>query len=220
MTKVPVTTDEKCAEFERQIFEIAEIFAGCKKYEGDFRPPHAIINDLKIVDKALTAALQKLVSLKLKHQEGQDISKFPFNWPVVQSLSHARLANIVLRGDPIPEHIPTYPTELIQEIRELRDAARKAIQLEKPKRGNSALRNPTSARQAGLAKNFVFCFRCCFCYMPPISKSGWVVDLLSLMFQKAGEESNDVAVQLRCAIKNDKAGRQLLGSKPSNKGAK
>ena len=206
------------AEFEREILEIAATFAELRKCEGDHRPPHEVVRDLEVIDRALTVALQQLCSLQLEHEERQDISSSPFNWPVVQALMHGRTVIGALRGDGAGE-VTAYPTELIKGLRELRDASRKAIELEKPGRGNSARRNPTAARKADLAKNFVFRFRRWFGYMPPMSHTGQEVELLQRMFEAAGEVSNDVAEQLRQAIEKDD-GRALLPSARTAKSVK
>lgn len=213
------TPDQKWVAFEKTILEIAATFAELRKDRFDHTPPKSIADDLKSLDRALTVALQAIGPLELEHQEGQDIASTPFNWPVVQALSTARWAMDVGRG--ITEEVPAaYPTDLIKGLRELRDAARFALELEKGSRGNSARRNPSSARMADLAKNFVFTFRSRFGYMPPMSKSGREVELLRKMFEKAGEVSNDAAEQLRRAIEKDAVGRKLLPSARTTKTSK
>jgi len=205
MTNSPVWS-----AFQDEILGIAATFAELKKCEGDHRPPHEMVRDLDAIDKALTVALQQLKPLRIEHQEGQDISAQPFNWPVVLSLGQARSAMLALRGELATEK-PAYPTELLSGLRELRDAARKAIELETPRRGNSARRNSTSARRADLAKNFVFRYRSRFGHMPPMSKTGDVVDLLQKMLNAAGEgDDADAGALLRQAIETDEAGRALL----------
>jgi hypothetical protein len=215
-----VTTSPVWSAFQDEILGIAATFAELKKCEGDHRPPHEVVRDLYAIDKTLTVALQQLMELGLEHHEGQDISAEPFNWPVVQSLGQARS---VLRGldNKSLSEISAYPTELIVSLRELRDAARKAIELEKPGRGNSAGRNPTSARRADLAKNFVFRYRSRFGQMPPMSKTGDVVELLQKMLNAAGEgDDADAGALLRQAIEKDEAGRALLPKAPAVRPAK
>lgn len=212
--------DVTWAEFECEILGIAATFAELKKCEGDHRPPHELIRDLEAIDKAVTVALQQLMALGLEHHEGQDISVEPFNWPVVQSLGIARAVISALRGD-LAVETPTYPTELIKGLRELRDAARKAIELGKPGRGNSARRNPTSARRADLAKNFVFRYRSRFGHMPPMSHTGSVVDLVREMLVAAGEgDEADAYELLRRAIEHDEEGRKLLPNARTAKSVK
>lgn len=207
------------AEFEREILDVAKTFVTLGKCEGDHRPPHEVVSELKIIDKALTNALQKLVPLRLEHAEGQDISTAPFNWPVVQSLGNARAVIGALRGD-LVEEAATYPTELIKGLRELRDAARKAIELEKPGRGNSERRNPKSARRADLAKNFVSRHRSRFGHMPPVSHAGQTVDLMDRMLVAAGESGADAYELLRQAIDKGAAGGESLPNARTAKSAK
>lgn len=206
-------------DFEQEILGVAATFSQLRGDPFDHTPPKIVADDLKALDDALTVALQAIGPLQLEHQEGQNITATPFNWPVVQALSTARGGMNAHRG--ITGQDPAvYPTDLIKGLRELRDAARFALELEKPGRGNSARRNPSSARMADLAKNFVFRFRSRFGYMPPMSKSGREVELLRRMFEKAGEASNDAAEQLRQAIENDTAGRELVPSARTAKASK
>lgn len=194
-------------EFECEIMEIATTFAALKTDSFSHKKPKEIVHDLEVLDKALTVALQKVVSLRLEHQEGQDVSVSPFNWPVVTELSNARMIMNAKRGK-LANEIPAYPSDLIKGLFELRDAAHFSIEMMRPGRGNSERRNSSSARMADLAKNFVFRFRRRFGHMPPKSKTGPAVELLRRMFEKAGEVSNDAAEQLRQAIEKDTAGLQ------------
>lgn len=211
MQKFTNIKDPEWEAFEQETLGIAAAFSRLKEDPFDHTPPKTVADGLKALDDALTIALQALGPLQLEHQEGQDITAAPFNWPLVQALGTARRVMNAHHG--ITEQDPaTYPTDLIKGLRELRDATRFAHELEKPGRGNSPRRTPSSARMADLAKNFVFKFRTRFGYMPPMSKSGPEVDLLQRMFEAAGEVSNDVAEQLRKAIERDSAGRELLPS--------
>lgn len=196
--------------FQDEILDIASVFVEIKKLKYAEVNPSNIVRQLKAIDRALTAALQTLGGLELEHQEGQDISVKPFNWPVVQSLGVGRFVVRVQTCKP-PLEIPAYPTDVIESLRELRDAARKATEIKNPKRGNSAHRNPVSKRRAALAKNFVFKYRSRFGHMPPMSKTGHVVELLQKMLNAAGEgDDADAGALLRQAIENDEAGHQLL----------
>lgn len=188
---------------------LARVYAELRTTEGDYRTPTEIVGDLEIIDKALTVALQKLIPLRLEHQEGWDLSVFPYNWTVVQEL-HCALA--VMRPsshDPI-DVPPTFPTKLISDLCLLRDAARKAIEMTKPGRGNSAGRNPSSLRRAHLAKDFVFQYRSQFGRMPTMSQM--VIKLLRRMLDVAGEQDADAYDLLRRAIAKDESGRKLLPS--------
>lgn|GEM_PF-4629708 len=205
-----MTTSPAWSAFQDEILGIAATFVELKKCEGDHRPPHEVVRDLEAIDKSVTVAVQQLMALGLEHHDGQEISAEPFNWPVVQALQSGRFVMCALAHKP-PSEISAYPTDLIAGLRELRDAARKAIELEKAGRGNSARRKPSSARRADLAKNFVFRYRSRFGHMPPMSKTGDVVDLLQKMLNAAGEgDDADAGALLRQAIEKDEAGRALL----------
>lgn len=197
-------------KFERDMLGVAALLLELKACEGDHRPPSEIVRDLKIIDKALTVALQSLIPLRLEHQEDRDIMVKPFNWPVVQSLSQARTVLLAKRGETEIDS-PAYPTELLIGLKDLRDSARKAIELESSGRGNSPRRNPTSARKADLAKVLVFRYRSTFGHVPPVSHTGLVVDLMHKMLVSAGEgDGEDANELLRVAIERDRAGHELL----------
>jgi hypothetical protein len=209
--KTNLTKDE-WNRFECEILELGTTFGALKREDRrDFTTPKVIAKDLNSLEIALTVVLQSLVPLQLEHQEGQDAIGIPYNWPLALVLSHNRSVLHSRRGK-VEKASPGYPTEIIKDLRELRDVVRYSIEVEKPKRGNDPRRTPASARKATLAKNFVFQFRGRFGYMPPISKTGRVVDLLDKMFTAADEDSNDAAQQLRTAIQNDSVGRDLLPS--------
>lgn len=196
--------------FEREVIEIAATFAQLRKCSVDHIPLREVIRDLKIIDKALTVALQKLAPLELEHQGGQDISTRPFNSLVVQALWQGRDVIKARQANMVAETV-AYPTEIIEGLRELRDVTRKAIELNKQGRGNSTHRDPKSLRRASLAKNFVFRYRSRFGSMPPVSRRGPVVDLMEKMFVVAGEDDETDAYELlRQAIKKDEVGRELF----------
>lgn len=210
---------EDWSKFKREILEIAATFAEVNKCEGSYRKPKDVVLDLEKIETALTVALQTLCSLQLEHEEGQAISSLPFNWPVVQALDHGRAVIDALQGN-VAGEIPAYPTELIKGLRKLREAARKAIEMEKPGRGNSTRRNPSSARRADLAKNLVFRYRSRFGHMPPMSHTGPVIDLMREMLIAAGEKCYAEDELLRQAIIKDEAGRALLPNARTAKSVK
>jgi len=210
-------------DFEKEILVVAMTFSKLRGDPFDHTPPKTIADDLKALDDALTVALQAIGPLQLEHQEGRDITATSFNWPAVEALRTARAVMNAHRG--ITGQDPAvYPTDLIKGLQELRDAARFAHEREKPGRGNSERRNPSSARMADLAKNFVFRFRSRFGYMPPITKDGREIKLLERMLEVAGQpsinEGKDCGQLLRSAIEKDAAGRELLPSARTAKAAK
>jgi hypothetical protein len=78
--------------------------------------------------------------------------------------------------------------------------SRQAMKAEKPKRGNSTIRAERTRRIDMLGKNFVRLYRGQFNKMPPISKSGRVVDLVQRALEVAGVEGADAAEVLRAGI--------------------
>jgi hypothetical protein len=58
-----IVDDVTWAEFERRILEVAATFAELKKCEGDHRPLHEVVRDLKAIDQSLTVVLQRLIAL-------------------------------------------------------------------------------------------------------------------------------------------------------------
>ena len=209
----------KWEDFVQEILGMASVFAELRGDSFDLTPPKKIATDLQKIDKSLTTALQKLLALQLEHREGQNIITQPFNWPVVQALDYARLISHTSEKHLITE-IRHYPSALIKELRELRDLARLALKLEKPNRGNSPGRDQSAARKSRLAKNFVFRFRSRFGFMPPITKTGRVIELLKEMFEAAGETSVQIDYHLRKAIENDTTGRKLLPPAKNSKRVK
>jgi hypothetical protein len=196
--------------FEAEVNELADAFVKMAKCKYDYTPPHKVVRDLKIIDNALTSALQRLIPLNLEHVERQDISVSPFNFPVTSSLYVARSVYHSRKYGELTPHVPAYPSGLISGLRELRDVARMAIEMERPGRGNSPRRNSISARRMDLAKNFVFRYRARFSEMPPMTKTGYVVDLLQNMLNRAGEgDDADAGELLRQAIEADKVGFEL-----------
>ena len=199
-------------KFQETIFSIADATKVFGSVKFASMTPKQITASLGRIDKALTSALQVLLPLQLQYREGQDLETEPFNWPIVQELSGSRITLEIMRRRGVPEasfEVPTYPTKLINDLIEMRDAARHAADTTKPSRGNSAKRNPRPARIDVMGRNFVFQYRAWFGYMPPITKTGWVVELLAAALDRAGVTGADAADVLRRAIERDVIGRSL-----------
>jgi hypothetical protein len=185
--------------------------------------PSDLYSQLQRIDVALTKALQELRSLDLRHREGQDVAAEPFNWPLVQALQQRLIATEITRqqGHHAANFMSAaFPTELIDEMESLRDVARSESAYLKPKPGNSAGRSARAAALAKLGKNFVFQYRIWFGELPPISKSGWVVDVMSEALCRAGLEGADAADVLRRAIERDgtRTTKSIVGKTPEPDG--
>lgn len=199
------------AEFEKHINHIADAYAKSAKDKYDHTPSHVISSDLKILDRAITTALQRLSVLNLEHVYRQDALVNPYNYPVTRILHIARVTLFSQKYGGLPPNATEYPSDVISALRELRDVARMAIEIESPGRGNNPRRNSKSARRMDLASDFVFWYRARFSEMPPMSKTGRVVDLLQSMLNRAGEgDDADAGELLRQAIEADKVGCEML----------
>lgn len=179
-----MTSSDQWNAFERRVMEMAQTIRQAQAVKYADATPTDVARDLVAIDKALTTALQVLAGLALEHQPGQDLEIHPFNWPTVQALQQQD-------ADPV---------QAIRSIRALRDAARKAAAVERPGRGNSADRREPSKRAASVGKNLVRFHRETFGELPPISKTGRVVDLLGEALTAAGLSEFDPADVLRRAV--------------------
>ncbi len=181
------------------MMECATAFAELQKDDRDLTSPNKKAIELKKLDRALTVALQTISELKLESHGFQTRNRDSYNWPVASTL-RLGIEQENLRSRILRKTLANYPTDLIVEVRRLRDVARNEAKKIKPKKGNSALRNSSSARKARLAKYFVYNFVGFFGDLPPMSKTGPAIDLLTSMFDVAGENSDGVDNCLRRAI--------------------
>lgn len=187
----------KWTDFEAEVLESARLICTVQSVKYAKSTPAVLFKELSKIDKGVTKLLQVLLSLDLCHRTNQDLMVEPFNWPLVQLLqtfgpcpsSRSALANA-----------PDYPTTLIESLIELRDAARMAMQAEKPPRGNSSRRSERTHRIDMVSKNFVRLYRGQFNKLPPISKSGRVIDLVRRALEVAGVEGADAAEVLRSGV--------------------
>lgn len=185
---------------------LAQSVARAESVEYAERTPTQIAGELRTVDRALTVALRALLPLGLEHEAGQDLETRAFNWPLVQSLQHWRSV-AGASGGPFDATAddPAYPTKLLRELMGLRDAAREALEREKPPRGNSAARNPVTRRADIIGRNFVWRYAQRFGKLPPVSKTGWVVELMGTALALAGvPETTSPDDVLRRSIKRFK----------------
>lgn len=192
-------------------------------YKFAYVSPKEIHSDLEKIHKALTTALQVLLPMELSHVAGQDLEESPFNWPLVNELVDARITAEIrrIRGLPPKDfERPCYPTQLLSDMVELRNAARIAAEKCKPGKGNSERRTARTSLAHDVGKNFVFRFRTRFGHMPPITKVGWVVDLLQEALELAGVHGVDASQVLRGAVQRDEAGRALPSAKDFARRAK
>lgn len=153
----------------------------------DYVPPHELRNDLKEIEKALSSALKALRDLE--HRAGQDLQTEPYRFHVAMHLYAGRHFS-PRAGSTNEEDEPfsTFPTLTIRRIRELKDAARTALDHLVPVvSGNHERRDPISARRAFLAKNFVWKHRARFDDSAPSHSEGSLeVDLFVRVLEAAG----------------------------------
>lgn len=210
---------ERDPVFATEVIEMVDALKRSVAVDYGQSTPSDVVADLEKIDRALTGTLQVLLPLSLRHRDGQDLETEPFNWPLVTALQMGRWTNEIMRSKVVD--VPAYPTGVIDELIAMRDAARSVVARMKPKRGNSSSRNARTALIDAVAKNFVFRYRRRFCQMPPITRTGWVVDLLSEALALAGVDDVDAADALRRAIEKDEVGLALLPSasaKPAQDG--
>jgi hypothetical protein len=188
----------KWTEFEAEVLESARLIRTAQSVKYAESTPAVLFNELSRIDKGVTKLLRVLQPLDLCHRTNQDLEVEPFNWPLIQSLQAFGPwppARSALAND------PAYPTALIESLVELRDRASRAMQAEKPPRGNSSRRSERTHRIDMVSKNFVRLYRGQFNKMPPISKSGREVDLIQRALEVAGVEDADAAEVLRSGVK-------------------
>jgi hypothetical protein len=188
----------KWPEFEAGVLASARVIRQGQSVKYADSTPAVVYKELRKIDKGVTKLLQVLQPLNLCHRTNQDLEVEPFNWPLVLSLQAFApwppARSVLANG-------PDYPTALIESLVELRDTARRAMQAEKPGRGNSSRRTERTHRIDAVSKNFVRLYRSQFNKMPPISKSGQVVDLMQRALEEAGVEDADAAEVLRSGVK-------------------
>ena len=209
MAQSSLDSIEDRQNFECWILKISIGTKGFRSIKYGAATPKDVARDLKSIDRGLTLALQTLLALNLQHEHGQELGAFPYNFPVASLLRMTLLWNLVqkYKGPQIERDIDlNYPTKLIDELVELRDAARLAFQSHRPSRGNDAKRTDRSARISKIGSDLVLHYRATFGYRAPISKTGWLVDLADKALQAAGVVGADPAEMIRTAVNNDKAG--------------
>jgi hypothetical protein len=187
----------KWPDFEAEVLESARLIRRTQSVKYAKSTPAVVYKELRKIDIGVTKLLQVLLPLDLCHRTNQDLEVEPFNWPLVQSLQAfgpCPPARSALVND------PDYPTALIESLVELRDRASRAMQAEKPGRGNSSRRSERTHRIEMVSKNFVRLYRGQFNMMPPVSKSGRVVDLIQRALEVAGVEDADAAEVLRSGV--------------------
>jgi hypothetical protein len=208
------------SDFEQAILEMADAIRRAQSVEYAKSTPTQVYADLVKLDKGMTQALQVLAELDLAHYEGQDLEVAPFNWPAVQAIQSGRFA----RQPDETDAETTYPSQLIRDLTELRDAARSAQAMFKPGRGNSGQRDEQVMRADWVGKSFVRLHRDRFGRVPPMSETGQAVDLLAKALERV-EISPDRAAELapglmRRSIEKDAVARGARLPRPKQNRAK
>lgn len=198
-----MTTTDQWDAFEREVMEMAGAIRQAQTVKYADALPADVARDLDVIDKALTTALQVLGRLDMEHESSQDLISRPYNHPVVMALWHGQAVDRSIHGKPIDFARPgsdRYPTDVIDAMRGMRDAARRAADMTRPKRGNSSDRQESSRRASWVGRNFVRLHWQTFGEWPPISKTGRVVDLLGKALETAGAPDSEPDGVLRRAV--------------------
>jgi hypothetical protein len=172
-------TDPRWTRLKRDLQEFAPVALRLHDLPYADRTPSNVADGLEQVRKIADNALRSLRKLNLAHTAEQDIESKPFNWPLVQSLAQGlalRRVRLGMVGDAEPD--AGYPTEVLEALASLRDAAAEALMLERPQRGNATRRTTQQAQIAGAGTVFVGFYRRIFGAMPPKSDSGPAVDAM------------------------------------------
>lgn len=172
-------TDPRWTRLKRDLKEFAPVALRLHGLLYAGRTPSDVADGLEQVRRVADAALKKLQRLNLAHTADQDIESEPFNWPLAQSLAlgfalrRVRLGTV---GDAEP--VAGYPTEVLEALESLRDAAAEALMRERPQRGNATRRTTQQAQIAEAGAVFVGFYRRIFGAMPPKSDTGPAVDAM------------------------------------------
>lgn len=194
------STTERQRGFEEDLQWLAKTLKTLRAVKYADATPSTVASELKRIRKATTVLLQTLVSLDLEHDDGQGLQAKPFNWPTVQALQQGFALSRTQSGRPTDaEPSSTYPTVVIAAIKDLRNAAEAALEVESLGRGNSSRRTSEQALIDDLGKNFVWAHHRHFGSFPSLSKSGPIVDRLQVLLYDFGL-SVDAAGVLRRAI--------------------
>lgn len=110
------------------------------------------------------------------------------NWPLGRALLNVHLETHlkrVRRGESSSTLFTVeYPQNVLLELYELREFAKIAADRLKPKKGNSNSRKPDSSMKEMLATNVVRKYFELYGSMPPTTKTGWLANALSDLFEK------------------------------------
>lgn len=208
----PMADPNQWGAFEREVMEVAGTIRQAQAMKYADATPADVARDLDAIDKALTTALQVLGGLDLEHEQGQDLEARPYNWPVASALASNRWHLRLIAGveDNLAEtEVHRYPSHVIEALRKMRNAARKAAAAERPGRGNSASRRESSKRAALVGMNFAARYLAEFRRLPPISQSGPAVDLLGRTLIAAGLDGEQAPAVMRRAVKGLKGRGQV-----------
>ncbi len=200
----PQADTEADALFQMDLDGLAKSFRSLREVEHHNELRKNLRKALRRVYSATARALKALEPLDLRHAPRQDLEQKPFNWPVVQSLQMGFSTCFVKQRRRPPDGIElpeNYPSGVIEELKRLRDAADRALELEGSKRGNDTRRASRQKWLNMIGKNFVSRYRNRFGVLPPVSSTGPAVDSLQRLLDDVGFLSPvDSATLLRRAV--------------------
>lgn len=146
---------------------------------------------LRIANSA-TSLLQNLQDLS--RIENEDLEKTQTNWRLGQELQEGRDYLPWENNKYKPTEDKQYPSKTIDAIEELIAVAKLQRSRTQQNRGNSWNRTPEMRLLDSLLKNFIGVYRQHFGYLPPTSKTGWVVDVAAELLTHCGiqKDAGDV----------------------------
>ncbi len=187
--------------FRQRVLELAAKLRRLELTEPPDGTPAKLTKRLEGVSKAAGKLLRELKDCY--HVEGQDLEKELFNFRLVQELQTGRFIN--LRGPSASESDDDqYPSSVIEALRLLQAAAEASRKIIKPKRGNSTGRSANQRLLDSFGKNFIWEYRRHFGKLPPMRKSGWVVDFYEEALNRLGLKKTDAEEALRGALERHK----------------
>ncbi len=196
-------TDERRTDFEREVMEAAQLAAQAAAKPYASLSPKEVAATLRTVERAVSKLLDALVEHRIVCPEEQNAQLPALNAPALRALRYSGHLLGALRSggilDPAWQQ-SGYPESVAEVLREFKEVAGFAANIEAPPRGNSNRRTVSAIRSALVGADFVSRYCLIFGRMPPMSQVGWVVDLLQQALDAAGLSGAEASSVLREAI--------------------
>lgn len=203
-----MTPAEIRSEFEKAVMRLATLLKRLEATETSEGTPAALTKKLEKISKASADLVRALKDCS--HASGQNLETNPFDFRLVQELQSGRAISRAKQRRPEPNDGEQYPTQLIENIKELQRAADESIHLIKPKRGNSTDRTKAQKLKATFGKNFIHLYLQHFdCQYPNVSPTGWIIDVYEKGLSVLELGANDPVAALRDAVQIHKSTVQI-----------